>query len=316
MATAQAGPSAAAAPLASAGTTGPTVAGATEAPTTPIASAGTTGTNSLVGAAAPRSALGTSASSGTNAPRSALGTSDSSGTNAPRSASGARASAGASSGAGAGAGTARPASVGRPPGGSRPGKPRLRIWIAGGLVLVLALAALFFLGQSLVGGDATPVAVSTSSTAPAPSATPSTAPLAPAEATGPQPVGDHPWDTLFGGECLQPYVSPWEDEFTVADCAAPHAAQLVYRGLFAGDTAAPFPGEAELAGQINLLCSATGVIDLAAASAYDDVQVQGSYPITEKQWFEGARYYYCFVSRASGEPLTASVAGPGPEPAA
>ena len=180
---------------------------------------------------------------------------------------------------------------------------------------MLVLVALFFVAQSLVGADDAPVAVSTSSAAPDPSAIPSTPP-APTEATGPQPVGEHPWDTLFGGECLQPYETPWEEEFTVADCATPHDAQLVYRGSFAGDAATPFPGEAELAGQINLLCSASGVIDLAAASAYDDVQVQGSYPITEEQWSEGAGHYYCFVSRASGEPLTASVAGPGPAPAA
>ena len=175
-------------------------------------------------------------------------------------------------------------------------------------MLVLALAGLFFLGQSLVGGEAAPVAGVTSSAAPAPTET--------TEATGPQPVGVHPWDTLFGGECLQPYVSPWEEDFTVADCATPHAAQLVYRGSFAGDAAAAFPGEAELAGQINLLCSAPGVIDLAAAGTYPDVQVQGSYPITEEQWADGARSYYCFVSLASGGPLNASVAGPGPAPAA
>jgi hypothetical protein len=181
---------------------------------------------------------------------------------------------------------------------------------------VLALTALFFLGQWLVRGEAAPVAVATSSAAPTPSAAPTEAPAAPTEVTGPQPVGVHQWDTLFGGECLQPYESPWEEEFTVADCATPHAAQLVHRASFTGDAATAFPGEAELAGQINLLCSATGVIDLAAASAYDDVQVQGSYPITEQQWSAGARDYYCFVSRASGEPLTASVAGPGPVPAA
>ncbi|TFD75059.1 hypothetical protein E3T48_12245 [Cryobacterium fucosi] len=125
----------------------------------------------------------------------------------------------------------------------------------------------------------------------------------------------HKWNTLFGGECLQPYLSPWEEDFTVADCAAPHAAQLVYRGTFPGDAAAAFPGEEALASQINLLCSATGVIDLPAAAEFPDVQVQGSYPITEEQWAKGPHYYYCFVSRSSGEPLSKSVAGPGPAPA-
>ncbi|HSP53223.1 MAG TPA: hypothetical protein VLO00_10045, partial [Cryobacterium sp.] len=274
---------------------------------TPLASSVTTGP---VSDPAPRPAAGTTYAASKAAPRSALSAnaSTNAGTNARVAATAPRASSAAP---GSGSGAARPASAGRPPGSRRPGNPRLLVWIAGGLVLVLALTALFFLGQSLAGGgDAAPVAVPTSSATPG--ATPSASPAA----TGPQPVGEHPWDSLFGGECLQPYGTPWDEEFTVADCAAPHAAQLVYRGSFAGDAATAFPGEAELAGQINLLCSAPGVIDLAAAGSYDDVQVQGSYPITEEQWSAEARYYYCFVSRASGEPLTASVAGPGPAPAA
>jgi hypothetical protein len=125
----------------------------------------------------------------------------------------------------------------------------------------------------------------------------------------------HEWDQLGGGECLEPYVSPWEEEFTVIDCAAPHTGQLVYRGTFPGDATTPFPGEAALASQINLLCSAPGVIDLAAARAFPDVQLQGSFPVTDKQWTEGQRYYYCFVSRSGGEALTGSIAGPGPAPA-
>ncbi|HZK59473.1 MAG TPA: large membrane associated protein, partial [Cryobacterium sp.] len=126
---------------------------------------------------------------------------------------------------------------------------------------------------------------------------------------GPQAAGVHAWATLRGGECLQPYTSPWAEKFTVVGCAAPHAAQLVYRGVFAGDASAAFPGETVLAAQINLLCTAPGVIDLAAARAYPDLQVQGSYPVTAEQWTSGTRHYYCFVSRSSAEPLTASIAG-------
>ena len=66
----------------------------------------------------------------------------------------------------------------------------------------------------------------------------------------------HAWNTLFGGECIDPFESAWAEEFTVVDCAAPHAAQLVYRGDLPGDAAAPFPGEAEIASQMNLLCTA------------------------------------------------------------
>ena len=127
-----------------------------------------------------------------------------------------------------------------------------------------------------------------------------------------QPAGVHEWNTLFGGECLEPYVSPWENEFTVVDCAAGHTAQLVYRGDFGGDTSTVFPGEAELAAQINLLCTTPGILDLNAAGAYPNLQMQGSYPITSEQWSDGQRNYYCFVSRTAAEPLTISIAGPGP----
>jgi hypothetical protein len=199
---------------------------------------------------------------------------------------------------------------GHPPTGpARSGRipPRL-LWIAGALLAVVVLVGLFFLGRQLVGGPV-PVAVATISAAPTP------APATVAEPAAPQPVGAHQWDTLFGGECLEPYVSPWQDEFTVADCAAPHVGQLVYRGIFPGDASANFPGEDTLASQINLLCSATGVIDLTRAGEYPDVQVQGSYPITASQWAASPHYYYCFASRSTGEALTASVAGPGPAPA-
>ena len=183
-------------------------------------------------------------------------------------------------------------------------------WIAAGLLAVIVLVGLFFLGQKLAGGVA-PVASTTPSATS--SALPTPAPTV--EATGPQPAGVHKWDTLRGGECLQPYTSPWNEEFTVVDCAEGHAGQLVYLGIFTEDATTAFPGEEALATQINLLCSASGVIDLAAAREFPDVQVQGSYPITDEQWTGDERNYYCFVSRSSAEPLTASIAGPGPAPA-
>jgi hypothetical protein len=189
---------------------------------------------------------------------------------------------------------------------------RALFWIAAGLLVIVILVGLFFLGQRL-GGGSTPAAAPTATKTATPTPTPTTM----AAPTGPQPAGVHKWDALGGGECLQPFRSPWDEEFTVVDCATPHAAQLVYRGELPGSTepASAFPGEAALASQINLLCSAPGVIDLVGARAYPDVQVQGSYPVTEEQWKSGQRSYFCFVSRSSGEPLSASIAGPGPAPA-
>jgi hypothetical protein len=198
----------------------------------------------------------------------------------------------------------------RPSGARTPGRTATALlWIAAGLLAIVVLVGLFLLGQRL-GGGPTPVAAPTATQTAAPTPTPTEVPAP----TGLQPAGVHAWDALGGGECLQPYTSPWEEKFTVVDCATPHAAQLVYRGELPGASArdAAFPGEAALSSQINLLCSAPGVIDLTGARAYPDVQVQGSYPVTEEQWKSGQRSYFCFVSRSSGEPLSASIAGPGP----
>jgi hypothetical protein len=171
--------------------------------------------------------------------------------------------------------------------------------------VAIVLAGLFFLGTQLAGGGG-------DAAAPAATPTPSAEATPTPEPTGPQPAGVHAWDTLFGGECLDGFTSPWAEEFTVVDCAAPHAAQLVYRGELAEDATAPFPGEAELGSRMNLLCTAPGVIDVGAASGVNDLQVQGAFPVTEEQWAEGERTYYCFVNRAGGEPLTGSLQGPGP----
>ncbi|WP_139415926.1 hypothetical protein [Agromyces laixinhei] len=220
--------------------------------------------------------------------------------------SGGRGGAGGTGGTGGGSGG---------PGG--PGAPRRTtrttrtlIWVAGGLVLLLVLAGLYFFGTQLAGGgggagatgDGSPSASASEAAVPAP--------------TGPQPAGVHAWDTLFGGECIEPFESVWAEEFTVVDCAAPHAAQLVYRGTLPGDAAAPFPGEAALAEQMPALCRAAGVFEPTLVAGIPDMQVQGSFPVTEEQWAEGQRSYYCFANRAGGEPLTGPINGPGPAPAA
>ncbi|MFT4030133.1 MAG: septum formation family protein [Protaetiibacter sp.] len=188
---------------------------------------------------------------------------------------------------------------------------QILLGVAGGFVLLLALVALFLLGTrlpALIGPDPTPTPSVTPS--PTPSPTPTVLPV------GPVAPGVWAWDELLGGECLDPFVDPWAEEFTVVDCANPHPAQLVYRGTFPaaeGDTDPSddaFPGTQALQGQLSLLCTASGVVDLAAAGQYADVQLQGSYPATQEQWDAGDRTYYCFASRASGEPLTGSLAVP------
>ncbi len=204
-----------------------------------------------------------------------------------------------------------------PPSGPRDPRFNRRVYlIAGLLAVLLVLVGLFALGTripSLFGASAPSQPASASRTpsatpTPTPTPTPTVIPK-PAAAVGP---GEHAWDTLGGGECIQPYTSPWAETFTVVDCAADHSAQMVYTNLLSADPAAPYPGADALAQQINALCTAGGVIDLNAAATYPDLQVQGTFPATEEQWKSGQRSYYCFASRSSGQPLSTSVQGQGP----
>lgn len=177
--------------------------------------------------------------------------------------------------------------------------------VGGGLLALVALAALFLVGTRLPDllGPAPAVVAS-----PTPTPSASLGPLA----QGPVPPGEHSWDELLGGECLEPYTDAWQERYTVVACDTPHAAQMVYRAYFpealAGD---PFPGQESLAAEMSLLCSAPGIVDLPAAGAVSDAQMQGSYPVTAEQWRKDPSYY-CFFSRSSGESLTGSVALPHP----
>ncbi|WP_150307592.1 hypothetical protein [Planctomonas psychrotolerans] len=184
-----------------------------------------------------------------------------------------------------------------------------------GLAAVLALAALFFLGTrlSLTGADsATPAAPGTSTASPTPTSTrtptPTPTPTLTARPSPGAPVtpGIHAWDELGGGECIDPYPGPWAGEYTVVDCGLPHPAQLVTRAPFPTD-ADRYPGAETIAAQLCLLCSTPTVIGPAAA-AYPDLRIEGAYPATAEQWDVGQRDYFCFVTRANGEPLTGTLA--------
>jgi hypothetical protein len=191
----------------------------------------------------------------------------------------------------------------RPPGISRPQKALIGVAVA--VIAALALVALFFLGTrlpTLLAAHASPSPTPTRTATPTPTPTPTVAPV------GPVAAGVHGWNELRGGECLDPYTNPWAEKFTVVDCAVAHPAQMVFRGTFDPATVPTFPGAAALQTQISLLCAAPGVLDLAAAGAYADAQVQGSYPVTQQEWTAGQHDYFCFISRAAGQPLTGSVA--------
>jgi hypothetical protein len=177
------------------------------------------------------------------------------------------------------------------------------MWVAGGLVAALALVALFALGTRIshLFGPAPAVIVAAS---PTPSASPGAIPL------GPVAPGDYQWDSLLGGECLEPYESPWQDRYTVVECTALHHAQMVHRGTFDDPADVAYPGADELQKRINLLCTAPTIIDYSVASTAHDIQLAASFAIDADDWDAGNRTYYCFANRSSGEALTASIAVP------
>ena len=178
---------------------------------------------------------------------------------------------------------------------------KVLLWVAGGLVAALALVGLFFAGTKV--SALFPPEPEVEVAAPAASAVP-----AQPVVLGPVAPGDHAWDDLLGTECLDPYMSAWQESYTVVDCAAPHAAQMVFHGYFGDEAWAPYPGASELQSRINLLCTAPTTVNYAAASQFSDIQVAASYAATEQEWADGQRDYYCFVSRSSAEPLSVSVA--------
>ncbi|TQO20158.1 putative regulator of septum formation [Rhodoglobus vestalii] len=191
----------------------------------------------------------------------------------------------------------------RAPQAPRPPIPRgqlIAISIAAGLVAALALAALFLAGTRI--GDSLPaVAVST----PIPTDSSTAVPT-----VGPLPAGTHGWNTLLGGECLEPFESAWQDEYTVIDCAEPHAGQLLVRGEFDDVVSAPYPEIDELVARTTALCSTDAVINFAAAQAFTDLQLVTSFAPTAKDWESGQRTYFCYATRSGDDALTESVAQP------
>jgi hypothetical protein len=194
-----------------------------------------------------------------------------------------------------------------PPRAGIPRTQKVLLSIAGGLVGVLALIALFLVGTRISTAFGPSDAVTAD---PTPSAEPTAEALAPGTPITPVAPGVHLWSELQGGECLEPYESPWQDEYTVVDCTQPHAGQMVARGQFEEIDGSSYPGLEELASRINLLCSAPTVIDYAVAGTVNDIQVAASFAADVDEWNDGNRSYSCFVSRAGGAPLTASVGVP------
>lgn len=173
-------------------------------------------------------------------------------------------------------------------------RQRLLMTVGGILIAIVSIASW------VVGGI-----VATPTAAPEPTET-----AAPSLPTATQPPGEYPFELLFGGECLDPFVDAWAKTFTVVDCATPHAAQLVYAGDLAIDGTYPsYPGDSRIGKAALAGCSREDVLNLSAAKKITDLQISAAYPASSVAWDSGDTRYYCFASRSSGTPLETSIAG-------
>jgi hypothetical protein len=199
-----------------------------------------------------------------------------------------------------GGGAAPPAGP-KPPAAPIPRVQKILMIVAGSLVGVLALVALFVVGMRLSDSILpTPVA------SPTPTPTPTVEPIL----LGPVPPGEYRWDELLGGECLGTWEGAWTETFEVVDCAGSHPAQLVGRGVFEEANFDPYPGFDVLLGRMNTLCTAPTVIDYAVANQFPDLQIASTIPVDDADWDAGNRSWFCFVTRSSGADLTGTIAVP------
>lgn len=209
-----------------------------------------------------------------------------------------------------------PAPSGGGPGGGGPPAPaagvsgvqKVLLIVLGAILATLALVALFFLGMRLPDLLGPAPAVTAPSASPSPSVSPSIP-------VGPVVPGEYHWDELLGGECLDPYQSPWQDSYTVVDCDLPHAAQLVriFEYPIPESGPEPYPGEDVLQERALERCRGEGIFDTDVKSL-KDAQVEVSYPVSAEDWNAGDRSFSCFVSRTSGDPITGDIALPQPTP--
>lgn len=125
-------------------------------------------------------------------------------------------------------------------------------------------------------------------------------------------VPSQPVNSLRIGDCLETYPSQWADGYPVVDCAAPHIAQLVSRGVLPQPAGTPFPGTPALNAQVTDLCTAPGILNWDWVAVWnEDVLTDLRYPNTDAQWAAGARSYYCFVTTFSRHELTGNAMAGG-----
>jgi Septum formation len=190
----------------------------------------------------------------------------------------------------------------RPPRAPLTTTQKFLMGVAGGLIAVLILIAMFFVGERIGSASAaTPATSSTSGSTTVPK---------PAGTGGPAAPGNQLWSALQGGECIQSFSSAWAVTFAVVGCSANHDAEMVFKGTLPDAADTSYPSNTEFQTEITPLCSAPTAINYSAAAAVTDLQVSFSYPPSASKWIAGDRTYYCFVDRQSGGNLPGDLSVP------
>lgn len=170
-------------------------------------------------------------------------------------------------------------------------------WILGTLVVLGLAGVAFWWGMQQAMPDDDAVAIEEVVEEPAI--------VLPNLAEGPRAPGLWAWTELRGGECIDGYGGPYAEEYQVVSCQGPHEAQVLIATLLSRDVQAPYPGEGEVAERAREVCDVVPLLDRERAAEYSDLVLEWSYPVNDRQWDEGQRVVYCFVSRSSGEPIGA-----------
>lgn len=195
------------------------------------------------------------------------------------------------------------------PGGTVTSAQKVLLWVVGVVLALLALVALFLMGMRISADGSVRVAQpAPAHPHPHPSSGAATPVPTPSPGLGPLHPGTYAWTELRGGECVEPFASAWENEYTVVACSALHSAQLLFTGALPDAADSAYPSSEELQNEVTVLCSSPKILDYDVAEKVSDFRITASFPPSEEAWNKGERSFACFGSRSSGQPLPGSVA--------
>lgn len=111
------------------------------------------------------------------------------------------------------------------------------------------------------------------------------------------------WGDLRGGECLESFDSPWQENFVVVPCAMEHEAEFVRASIPDSLASSPYPGDDAMREYAGALCTQWDRGDLRTGDQYADLLVVPGYTLGEEAWKTGNRLVGCFVYREGGDAL-------------